>query len=57
MGTLVGCVILGWITDKTPGGKRSPAMVSGLLLATVGHIFLLLINEETKAWIYPVYII
>lgn len=53
VGTLVGCVGLGLITDKTPGGKRSPALVTGLVLATIGHIFLLLINEGSRNWIYP----
>jgi OPA family glycerol-3-phosphate transporter-like MFS transporter 1/2 len=57
VGTLAGGMILGFITDKTPGSKRSPVMVTSLMLATIGHVFLIFITVETRNWMYLLIII
>lgn len=51
IGTIVGSIVLGLISDFTYG-KRSPVAVCSLLIATVGFIFVILLDERHKEWLF-----
>ena len=51
IGTIIGSVLLGLLSDITYG-KRSPVAIGALLLATVGHVFLVLLDERFKTWLF-----
>ena len=51
VGTIAGSVLLGLLSDWLYG-KRTPICFVGLLIATVGHIFLIFLTSDEKVLLY-----
>lgn len=51
VGTITGSIILGLLSDWLYG-KRTPICFIGLLIATVGHVFLIFLTSSQKVLLY-----
>ena len=51
VGTVVGSILLGILSDLMYG-KRAPVCFVSLMIATVGHAFLIVMNENQKGGLF-----
>lgn len=50
IGTIVGSILLGLLSDYFYG-RRAPVCLGGLLVATVGHVGFILINDDERSFL------